>query len=130
MHPDDAKSRGIESGDLVTIESDRVPVQKDFNLGVKSDDMWFSGLMKRGHIKLVSGQFSAVAIVTPAIKKGVVFTDCLHMDSPFNSIAPRVPDPLTMNYRFKIASGRVKRVGESVYKHRFDQFCFKRRDIV
>ena len=130
IHPDDAKKRGIESGDLVAIESQRVPVQKDFNLGVKADDMWFSGLMKRGHIKISSGQFSAVAIVTPAIKQGVVFTDFLKLESPANSITPRVPDPISLNYRFKIASGKVKRIGESPYKRRFDQMSLKRRDIV
>jgi arsenite oxidase large subunit len=130
IHPDDAKKRGIESGDLVAIESQRVPVQKDFNLGVKADDMWFSGLMKRGHIKISSGQFSAVALVTPAVKKGVVFTDFLKLESPANSITPRVPDPVSLNYRFKIASGTVKRIGESPYKRRFDQMSLKRRDIV
>jgi arsenite oxidase large subunit len=130
IHPDDAKSRGIESGDLVVIESQRVPIQKDFNLGVKGDDMWFSGLMKRGHIKLSSGQFEAVAIVTPAVKKGSVFTDFLKLESPANSITPRVPDPITMNYRFKVASGKVKKIGESPFKHKFNQMTFKRRDIV
>ena len=130
IHPDDAAARGIESGDLVAVGSTRVPVQKDFNLGVKGDDMWFSGLMKRGHIELVSGQFSAVAMVTPAIKKGVLFTDFLKMDAPANSVTPRVPDPITQNYRFKIASGTVKKFGESPYKHKFDQMTFKRRDIV
>lgn len=130
IHPEDAKERGIESGDLVSIESKRVPVQTDFNLGVKSDDMWFSGLMKRGHIKMSSGQFSAVAIVTPAVKKGVVFTDFLKLESPANTITPRVPDPLTLNYRYKVATGKVKRVGESPYKHTFSQMTFKRRDIV
>ncbi|MDP6589076.1 MAG: arsenate reductase (azurin) large subunit [Alphaproteobacteria bacterium] len=130
IHPDDAAERGIESGDLVAIGSTRVPVQTDFNLGVKGDDMWFSGLMKRGHIELASGQFSAVAMVTPAIKRGVLFTDFLKMDAPANSVTPRVPDPITMNYRFKIASGTVKKVGESPFKHKFDQMTFKRRDIV
>jgi arsenite oxidase large subunit len=41
-----------------------------------------------------------------------------------------VPDPITMNYRFKVATGAVKRVGESPFKHRFNQMSFKRRDIV
>ena len=130
IHPDDAKSRGIESGDLVAIESDRVPVQKDFNLGVKPDDMWFSGLMKRGHIKMSSGQFTAVAIVTPAIKQGVAFTDFLKLDSPANSITPRVPDPLTLNYRYKLAHGKIVRIGESPFKRNFSHMSFKRRDIV
>ncbi len=129
IHPDDARMLGIESGDLVSVESRRVPVQKDFNLGVKPDDMWFSGLMKRGHIRLASGQFTAVAIVTPAVKRGVVFTNFLFMNQPFNSIAPRVPDPMTMNYRYKIAVGRVRKIGESPYKKDFSQMSFRRRDI-
>ena len=70
-------SARIESGDLVAIESTRIPVQKNLNLGVKSGDMWFSGLMKAGHIDIVTGQFSAVAMVTPAIKKGVAFAEFL-----------------------------------------------------
>ncbi len=130
IHPDDAKKRGIESGDLVAIESKRVPVQTDFNLGVKSDDMWFSGLIKKGHIKLVTGSLSAVAIVTPAVKKGVAFTECLHTSQPVNNITPRVPDPITQNYRFKIATGTVRKIGESHFKHTFAQMTFKRRDIV
>ncbi len=130
IHPDDAKKNGIESGDWVSIESDRVPIQKDMNLGVKKDEMFFSSLMKNGHIELSSGQFSAVAIVTPAIKKGVVFTDFLKLESPSNSITPRVPDPLSQNYRFKVASGKIRRIGESPYKHKFSQMSFKRRDIV
>jgi len=130
IHPDDAKKRGIESGDMVTIESTRVPVQNDFNLGVKSDDMWFSGLMKRGHIKLASGQLSAVAIVTPQTKKGVVYTNFLTKNQPVNTITPRVPDPITLNYRFKVATGTVTKVGESPYKHTFAQMSLKRRDLV
>ncbi len=129
MHPDDAKARDIESGDLVAIQSTRVPVQKDFNLGVKNGEMWFSGLMERGHIKLVTGQFSAVAIVTPAVKKGVVFAEFNKAKQPANTITPRVPDPITMNYRFKIASGTISKIGESPYKNSFSQMSFKRRDI-
>ncbi len=130
IHPDDAKARGIESGDWVAIESNRVPVQQNFNLGVKSGEMWFEGLMKRGHIKIVSGQFTAVALVTPAIKKGVAFAEALHTDQPANTIAPRVPDPITQNYRFKIAHGTIHKIGESPYKRNFDQMSLKRRDIV
>lgn len=39
-------------------------------------------------------------------------------------------DPLTMNYRYKIANGNVTRLGESPFKHKFSQVSFKRRDIV
>jgi arsenite oxidase large subunit len=130
IHPDDAKARGIESGDWVAIESDRVPVQTDMNLGVKDGELWFDGLMKRGHIMITSGQYTAVAMVTPAIKKGVVFTNFLHENAPANTIVPRVPDPVTQNYRFKMGHGTVKKIGESQYKRAFDQMTFARRDIV
>ena len=130
IHPVDAQARGIESGDLVSIESHRVPVQKNFNLGVKSDDMWFSGLMKDGHIELVSGAYSAIAMVTSTIKQGVAFSEFLKPSAPANVVTPRVPDPITMNYRYKIASATVTRIGETVFKHSFSQMSFKRRDIV
>lgn len=129
IHPDDARKRGIETGDMVKVHSDRVAIQKDFNLGVKSDDMHFSGLDKRGHIRYTDGQFTAVAIVTPAIKKGVTFTNFLDKKQPYNSIAPRVPDPMTMNYNFKIAMGEVEKIGESPFKKNFSQMSFVRRDI-
>jgi arsenite oxidase large subunit len=129
IHPDDAKARGIETGDLVSMESHRVPVQKDYNLGVKSDDMWFSGLMKRGHILMASGHLTAVAIVTVATKKGVIYTNHLDKRQPFNSLAPRVPDPLSQNYRFKVAIGKLKKIGESPYKKDLSQMSLKRRDI-
>jgi len=129
IHPHDAKSRGIESGDMVTISSDRVAIQKDFNVGVKPDDMFFNGLKKRGHLKFVHGEFSAVAIVTPAIKKGVTFTNFLHKKQSYNAISPRVPDPMTMNYNYKIAMGKIKKTGESPFKKTFSQMSFIPRDI-
>jgi len=130
IHPEDAAVRGIEAGDWVRIASDRVPVQKKFFLGVKRDEMQFDSLMRRGRIEIVSGSFKAIAIVTPDIKKGVVFTNYLNKSNPVNNITPRVPDPLTLNYRYKIASGRVTRIGESIYKHRFSQMSFKRRTLL
>lgn len=126
----DAADRGIESGDIVRVTSERVPVQTDFNLGIKSDDMWFSGLMKRGHIEVTSGSFEAIAMVTDAIKQGVTNSNFLDKKQPSNAITPRVPDPLTMNYRFKVASGQIEKIGESPHKTNFAQMSFARRDIV
>lgn len=130
MNPADARARGIESGDRVKVWSDRVPVVTSNNLGVKQGDMWFSGLMKDGNIMMDHGEFTAVAIVTPAVKQGVAFTEFLTMKQASNNITPRVPDPVSQNYRFKIASGKVKKIGESPYKHTFAQMSMKRRDIV
>lgn len=130
LHPDDAKARGIESGDMVVAYSNRVPVWKDSNMGTDALDTKFSNLMKNGHIKLVSASVTAVAIVTPAVKKGVSFMYFLHPQQPANSLAPKVVDPLTNQYRYKLGVGKVKKLGESPYKHDFRAMSFARRDII
>mgnify|MGYP001589368510 FL=1 len=130
MHPDDAKARGIESGDLITAYSDKVAVWKDSNMGTNALDTKFSALMKGGHIKLTKASISAVAMVTPAVKKGVAFMYFLHPTQPANSLVSRIVDPLTGQYRYKVAVGRVKKMGESPYKHDFRSMTFARRDII
>ncbi|MBI5683100.1 MAG: molybdopterin-dependent oxidoreductase [Deltaproteobacteria bacterium] len=130
IHPDDAKTRGIESGDMVTASSNRVAVWKDSNMGTNALDTKFSNLVKTGHIKMTSASVTAVAIVTPAVKKGVSFMYFLHPTQPANSLAPRVVDPLTNQYRYKLGVGKVKKIGESPYKNEFRAMTFARRDIV
>lgn len=130
IHPDDAKARGIESGDMVLASSDRVPVWKDSNMGTNALDTKFGNLMKQGHIKLTKASITAVAIVTPAVKKGVCFMYFLTPTQPSNSLVGSVPDPLTNQYRYKVGSGRVKKIGESPYKRDMRTMTFKRRDIV
>lgn len=225
IHPDDAKKRGIESGDMVRIESDRIPVQVGgfdatddarrgimntdhitmeeepdlimqeiandssrkldgkSNVGMMSDDidgddllaftddnsyqspikidpdtnhespdnidedilgevsglgiswkhikaMTFSELQKSGHIEMTSASFDAVAIVTPAIRQGVSFTYFLIPGSAANSLAPRVLDPISQRYRFKLGRGVVSKIGESPYKHDLTMMSFKSRAII
>jgi arsenite oxidase large subunit len=129
IHPEDAKARGIESGDYVMMYSDRVPNQKDTILGVEGDDFQFANLMKNGHIELTSAAITAVAMVTPAIKKGVLYTDFLHTQSPGNALAGRVVDWISGNYNYKMGVGRVKKIGVSPYKDTFVSMSFARRDI-
>jgi arsenite oxidase large subunit len=129
MHPDDAAERGIESGDYVMIYSDRVPGQKDTIIGIEGDDFQFSKLMERGHIELTSAAITAVAMVTPAIKKGVMYTDFLHTQSPGNALTGRVVDWISGNYNYKMGVGRVKKIGVSPYKNSFRSMSFARRDI-
>ncbi len=129
IHPADAKARGIESGDYVMMYSDRVPNQKDTILGVEGDDFQFANLMKNGHIELTSAAITAVAMVTPAIKKGVLYTDFLHTQSPGNALAGRVVDWISGNYNYKMGVGRVKKIGVSPYKDTFVSMSFARRDI-
>ena len=130
MHPDDAKARGIESGDMVLAWNDKVPTWKDSNMGTNANDTKFGELMKRGHIKLTKASVTAVAIVTPAVKKGVSFMYFLHPSQPANSLAPKVVDPLTNQYHYKLGVGKVKKIGESPYKKDFRTMTFARRDIV
>jgi len=129
IHPDDAKARGIESGDYVMVFSDRVPSQKDTIIGVEGDDFQFSSLMKNGHIELSKAAVTAVAMVTPAVKKGVTYMDFLHTSQPANALAGRVVDWISGNYNYKMGVGRVKKIGVSPYKTTFRSMSFAPRDI-
>jgi len=129
IHPEDAKARGIESGDMVAIENDRVPVQTGGYLGVDENESSFSELLKAGLIKTTTGSFTAVAIVTDAVRRGVVWALMLWPGSPANSVVPRVPDPVTNRYRFKLGKGRITRIGESPYKRSFTAMSFAPRPI-
>jgi len=44
-------------------------------------------------------------------------------------LAPRVPDPLSDNYRYKLGVGKIEKIGESPYKKSFEEMSFGRRDI-
>ena len=70
----------------------------------------------KGHIKRGSDEMTAVAIVTEAVRPGVMFANFLHPRWPgaaANSLVHRVPDPITNRYRFKLGKGVVTRLGES-----------------
>ena len=129
IHPEDAEPRGIESGDEIRAFSDRVPVQVSGFQGVRMGDMSFSNLLKDGHIELTKASVKAVAIVTPAVRQGVAFMFNLDTKEPANSLAPRVPDPLSDNYRYKLGVGKIEKTGESPYKKSFEEMSFGRRDI-
>ncbi|WP_070971761.1 molybdopterin-dependent oxidoreductase [Vibrio sonorensis] len=130
IHPDDASERGIESGDQVMMYSDRVANFKDTILGVHSDDFQFSELMENGHIKLDKAAVTAVAIVTPAVKKGCLYANMIDMRQPSNSLTTRVVDQISGNYNFKMGVAKIKKIGESKYKREFRAFSFAPRNIV
>ena len=76
---------------------------------------------------------TAVAIVTEAVRPGVVFANFLHprwSGAAANSMVHRVPDPITNRYRFKLGKGEVTRIGESPYKNPFTEMTFKSRVIM
>ena len=125
----DAKARGIESGDMVMIYSDRVPSLKETVIGVHGDDYKFSGQMKNGNVKLNEAAVTAVAIVTRAIKDGVLYMDFLHTSQPANALEGRIVDWMSGNYNFKMGVARIKKIGESQYKRTFRSMSFAPRDI-
>ncbi len=130
LHPDDAKKRGIESGDYVMMYSDRVAAHKDTILGVGGDDFQFSKLMENGHIELSKAAVTAVAIVTPHIKKGVMYAMFIDMRQPTNALSARVVDNISGNYNYKMGVAKVKKLGESKYKTEFRSMSFAPRNIV
>ncbi len=130
IHPEDARERGIESGDEVRIWSDDVLVQTGGFVGEENDDlMTFKKLEEKGHIRVGRGEVRAVAIVTDAVLPGVLFTNFLWPSSPANSLVHRVPDPVTNRYRFKLAKGRVERKGASPYKETLEAMSLAPRAL-
>jgi len=130
IHPDDAKKRGIESGDQVMMYSDRVASFKDTIIGVHKNHFQFSELKKRGHIELNKAAVTAVAIVTPVVKKGMLYANMLDMRQPSNALGVRIVDNISGNYNFKMGVARVKKIGESKYKHEFRSMSFAPRNVV
>jgi arsenite oxidase large subunit len=130
IHPNDAKKRGIESGDWVEIHNDTVYVQTGQPQGVLDADLTFNQLMKDGHIKTVEGRFKAVAIVSDEIKEGVAKSNFNTPKSMANSVVSAVPDPMTNNYRYKLGRGTLTKVGDSEYKADLTRMSLKPRHIV
>jgi hypothetical protein len=44
-------------------------------------------------------------------------------------VVPRVPDPVTNRYRFKLGKGRITKTGESPYKRAFMAMSFAPRPV-
>ncbi|HEA69247.1 MAG TPA: arsenate reductase (azurin) large subunit [Desulfobacterales bacterium] len=130
INPVDAERLGIESGDYVKVTNDRIPVQVSGFYGRDVDDLLFDNLRKNGHIKFISAEVKAVAMVMEVPKEGVSFMYFLNPYQPANKLVPRVPDPLTNNYRYKLAVGKIEKIGESPYKHDFSTMTFKSRAII
>lgn len=132
IHPDDAKARGIESGDYVELVNDRLAVQVSGFMGIQSDDPSFTGLMKDGHIKMTTGTAQAVAIVTDAVRPGVIFMHCLnsHAKRRANALVPSVPDPISGAPRYKIGVAKIKKLGESPYKTDLERMSLAPRTII
>ncbi len=92
ISPEDADERGIESGDLLSIESDHVLDQ----LGNPT-----------------TGSFTAAAYVTDVVPPGVTFSYFLYPGQPANVVTPgdSFLQPLNLRYNFKLGHGRVVKIG-------------------
>ncbi len=130
VNPADAARRGIESGDRVMLYSDRVPYFKDTMKAVESSDFQFGSLLKKGHIELGKGAVTAVAIIAPHLKEGVLYSNMLDMRQPANALQGRVVDQVSGNYNFKMGVCRIKKVGETQYKKEFRSMSFAPRNVV
>ena len=130
INEEDAAKRGIESGDMVLLSNDRVPSLKDTTLGVEGADYSFTGQMANGNVELSEASVTAVAMVTRAVKPGVMYMDFLHSSQPANALAGRVVDWISGNYNYKMGIAKVTKIGESPYKRSFRSMSFAPRDIV
>jgi len=130
VHPDDAARAGLENGDWVEASNDTVYVQTGRPVGIKPEDLHFYQLLEDGHIKVTTGQFAAVAIVSEEMRPGVAMANFNYPQSPANSVCHAVPDPITNNYRYKLGRGVLRKVGESPYKHSFTEMTLKPRPII
>ncbi|MFQ5928149.1 MAG: molybdopterin dinucleotide binding domain-containing protein [Acidobacteriota bacterium] len=99
-------------------------------IGVDNDDLTFTKLQKKGLIRTGRGACEGVAIVTDAVRPGLVFTNFIDVGSPSNSLVHRVPDPITSRYRFKLGKGRIRKIGESPYKAGFEKMSFLPRTLI
>lgn len=71
-----------------------------------------------------------MAIVTPAVKRGMLYANMIDMRQPSNSLTARVVDNISGNYNYKMGVARIKKLGESKYKKEFRSFSFAPRNIV
>lgn len=95
INPEDAKKRGVESGDLVAVENNDVTDQ----LG-----------------NTTTGVVSLVAYVTDEVGVGVSYTYAFYPGQSADIIVPAVTDPVTGVYNYKIGKGRVRKIGETPLK--------------
>lgn len=64
--------------------------------------------MKNGHIELSKAEVTAVALVSPLVKKGMMYANMLSMRQPSNSLHPAVVDWISGNYNYKMGVAREK----------------------
>ncbi len=99
INPEDADAWGIKSGDLVSVENDRVLTQ----LGSTSN-----------------GAFTAAAYVTDQVPPGVTWTYFHYPKSQANTVVSGDTSlqPISLRYNFKLGRGRVVKIGTTDLRER------------
>lgn len=92
INPADAERLGIESGNLVSVENDKV-----------LDQLGNNG----------RGVLSLVAYVTDEVGVGVTYTYAFYPGQSADNIVPAVTDPVTGVYNYKIGKGVVRKMGDT-----------------
>lgn len=93
-------------------------------------DFNFAELLKNGWIELGKASVTATAIVTPHVKKGVMYSYFIITDQPSNVLQGRVPDQISGNYKYKMGVARIKKIGETEYKKDLMTMSFAPRNVV
>lgn len=107
IHPDDAQRLGIQSGDMVSLSSNRVYTHQP-------------GVFDQGSL-------TAVAYVSDIVPPGTVFTIFAYPDQWMNSISPRWMHPANPVPPYKLARARIERIGPS---NLVSRMSFKSRNLV
>jgi arsenite oxidase large subunit len=112
ISPKDAAERGIENGDIVSLENDEVYVQVGGFYRARHKDFLFTNLEKDGYIKKTQGSASAMAYVTSVVPPGTTFMYfCWPGGGASNSLSSAVADPLTNAPRYKLGKAAIKKIG-------------------
>ncbi len=108
INPQDAESKGIESGDMVSVDSDRVINQVG---------------------QQVTGGFTAVAYVSDIVPPGLASAYFHFPGQPANAVVPADTSlqPLNLRYQFKLGRGKITRIGPTELAERMS---FAPRNIV
>lgn len=93
IHPEDARALGIQSGDLISLSSDRVFTAH-------------RGVFDRGSL-------TVAAYVSDIVPKGVLFVNFAFPDQWANVLVPRWLHPVNPVPPFKLARATIKKVGTS-----------------
>ncbi len=64
------------------------------------------------------------------VKKGTMYSYFLNTNQPSNALQGQVPDQISGNYNYKMGVARVRKIGESKYKHEFTHMSFAPRNVV